>query len=806
MLCKSSKWLLSIALAMPVIVQAHDYTVDVRNTTKAQASFFNMGANVSPSGNTIEVNSTGLVIDGKPVLPVMGEFHFSRYPAAEWLGELRKMKAGGVNIVATYVFWNFHEEQEGVYDWSGQRNLRLFLEDCKVVGLPVVLRIGPWCHGETRNGGFPEWLLKRNLKLRRSDSVYLKEVRTWMAEIYRQAKGLLWKDGGPIIGMQLENEYRGDGAHILELKNIARDIGFDLPFYTRTGWPKLSHPIAFGEVLPLYGDYADGFWDRSLDEMPGDYGKSYVFRSFRNSTVIATEQLPKQSDKDNPDDVGYPYFTCELGGGMSPSYHRRIVIDPMDVYSMSLVRVGSGSNMPGYYVYHGGTNPDGKLTTLNESQASTYTNHNDLPVKTYDYQAPIGEFGQLRSHYHLLRKLHLFLNDFGGELSGMKAFFPEDAESNFRCDSLLRWAVRSDGTGGYIFVNNYQRLKTLSPKDGIRFTVNTADGALKFPQKSMTVKSGACYFMPFNIDLDGLRLFYATAQPIARLAYGDETLYVFARNEGVAPEFAFDMKKVAQVVASNVKPQYNADGKMIFTNVHTGLDTAICLRTKKDKTVTIVLLDEAESLSLWKMELAGRQRLFISKDGLTTNGDTLEIDCSTKPSVAIYPALASVVGKRKGMFTEYQPKTLATKTPKVKIEKVKDAQKRIVSMSKAKLAMQPEDSDFVNAAVWRVTLSETDADYLLNIDYTGDMARIYSGEKLLADNFYNGTTMAFGVKRFASDIKDKELLIKILPYQSSTPMYLPGKEKIKDGTANISSIRIVKRDLYKIIEHERQVK
>lgn len=798
---KTKTWLLALSMAMPLGALAHDYTVSVKATGKQQTSTFNMGANVSPTGSTIEVNSTGLVIDGKPVLPVMGEFHFSRYPADEWRGELRKMKAGGVNIVATYVFWNFHEEQEGVYDWSGQRDLRRFLEDCRAVGLPVVLRIGPWCHGEVRDGGFPEWLLQRNLKLRRSDPVYMKEVRTWLTEIYRQAEGLLWKDGGPVIGMQLENEYRGDGAHILALKKMVREIGFDLPFYTRTGWPKLSRPIAFGEVLPLYGDYADGFWDRSLDEMPGDYGKSYVFRSFRNSTVIATEQLPKQSDKDNPDDVGYPYFTCELGGGMSPSYHRRIVISPMDVYSMSLVRVGSGSNMPGYYVYHGGTNPDGKLTSLNECQASTYTNHNDLPVKTYDYQAPIGEFGQLRTHYHLLRKLHLFLNDFGGELSGMRAFFPNDMETDFHRDSLLRWAVRSDGTGGYVFVNNYQRLKTLSTKHDIRFTVSTTDGELTFPQKPMTVVSGACYFMPFNIDLGGVRLTYATAQPMSRLENGDETVYVFARNKGVAPEFAFRKKDVSKVVASNVKPQYTADGKMVFTNVRTGLDAAISLLGNNGKTVKIVLLDEATSLSLWKMEWGGQQRLFVSNDGLTAHGDTLEITSSGKPLVAVYPAITSAQGKRKGLFTEYQPKTVTTKTPTVKIEKVNDGKPRTVTFSKAKLAMQPEDSDFVNAAVWRVTLPETDADYLLSIDYTGDVARIYSGNKLLLDNFYNGTVMTFGVQRYKSEIKNRELLIKILPYQASTPMYLPGKEKIKDGSANINGITIEKRETYRIIGH-----
>ena len=93
-----------------------------------------------------------LLIDGKRVCPVMGEIHYSRVPSNEWADEVRKMKQCGVTIIATYVFWNHVEEHEGVFDWSGQRNLRRFIEVCKEEGMPVVLRVGPFCHGEARNG------------------------------------------------------------------------------------------------------------------------------------------------------------------------------------------------------------------------------------------------------------------------------------------------------------------------------------------------------------------------------------------------------------------------------------------------------------------------------------------------------------------------------------------------------------------------------------------------------------------------------------------------------------------------------
>ena len=110
----------------------------------------------------VKWDSRSLIIGGKRVVPVMGEVHYSRIPADEWQREVRKMKDGGVTIIANYVFWNHVEEQEGIFDWSGQRDLRRFLEVCKAEGMPVVLRIGPFCHGEARCGGIPTGFLQRD--------------------------------------------------------------------------------------------------------------------------------------------------------------------------------------------------------------------------------------------------------------------------------------------------------------------------------------------------------------------------------------------------------------------------------------------------------------------------------------------------------------------------------------------------------------------------------------------------------------------------------------------------------------------
>ena len=182
-------------------------------------------------------NSNYLMENGTPCFPVMGEIHYSRYHEDFWEESLRKMKVGGVTIASTYVFWIHHEEEEGVFDFTGCRNLRKFVECCRRVGLKLFLRLGPWVHGECRNGGFPDWVVDlrdAGVKIRTNDEIYLFYVKRYWEKLFEQVKGLMEADGGPIVGIQLENEYwvtdqdenmAGD-AHMRTLMRLAKDIGF----------------------------------------------------------------------------------------------------------------------------------------------------------------------------------------------------------------------------------------------------------------------------------------------------------------------------------------------------------------------------------------------------------------------------------------------------------------------------------------------------------------------------------------------------------------------------------------------------
>jgi len=437
------KYFCPLLIAFAFSLRAEIVSVTIQTPPPAEIGYFKLGTTKNPAGHEIVLNSRSLLFDGQPVFPVMGEMHYSRVPQAEWHAELLKMKAGGVDIVATYVFWIHHEEIQGQWDWSGQRDLNKFLQTCGELGLKVVVRCGPWCHGEVRNGGLPDWVQKSGWKLRSTDTNFLAAVKFLYAQIAEQMHGELWKDGGPVIGIQVDNEFGGSPNYLMALKKMAIETGMDVPLYIKTGWPPMKTPVPLGELLPLFGAYPDGFWTRGTQPMEGAAWENFTFRITRTDTGIGNDTLKMDKSGDDAGTEKYPHLTCEVGGGMPASYHRRINYDPRDVEANVLTQLGGGSSLLGYYMYHGGQNPDGKLTTLQESQATGYPN--DLPVKSYDFNAPLGEFGQINPQYYWLRRLHLFLHDYGQyntPLAQMPATLPDLRPTNKTDLATLRWAAR----------------------------------------------------------------------------------------------------------------------------------------------------------------------------------------------------------------------------------------------------------------------------------------------------------------------------------------------------------------------------
>lgn len=579
-------------------------------------------------GGSIEVNSLYFEKDGKPWLPVMGEYHFQRDNKENWRTELLKMKAGGVSIVATYLLWIYCEEEKDKWNFEGDNDLRAFLKTVSEVGMYCFLRVGPWAHGECRNGGFPDWLNnQKDFKLRDNNPEYLKYVREWYTKIYDNCHEFFYKDGGPVIGVQIENELVDNAEHILTLKNMAMEIGFDVPMFTATGWnARFGAKLPLDEVLPVFGAYADAPWDEKISELP--LSPHYAFHTERNDTGIGVD-LIKDKSQDGyslPYDR-YPFATCEIGPGMQSTHHRRVIMAGIDAYAMSLCKLGVGNNLIGYYMYHGGVNKLGKLSTFNEDKATGYPN--DYTNISYDFGTCISQYGEIREQYRLLNLLHMFVNDFGDLLAPMQHVGAEKfVDENNSAD--LRYCMRAKNGSGFIFVNNYQRHGKTTEQKNVSFDT----GSVVFPE--ITVKEGECFILPFNLKLGNVTLKYATAQLLCK----DADTYYFMEIPGIKPEFAFEGGELKISVVSKDQARFmrKIDGKVYITDGDMYVDEGKVIPViKKTADVKLTECKPAKvDFKPYEMSINGERKLTWYSLSVDSSEGEISIDMDDYDTAQIY--------------------------------------------------------------------------------------------------------------------------------------------------------------------------
>lgn len=200
------------------------------------------------TAHILRANGDHFELDGKPFQIISGEIHYERVPRAYWRDRLRKARAMGLNTVATYVFWNFHEPAPGVFDFSGQRDVAEFVREAQQEGLWVILRPGPYSCAEWEFGGFPSWLLKEpGMVVRSSNPLFMAAATRWMHRLGQELAPLQSAYGGPIIAVQVENEYATfgtDSLYMHEVKQLLLDSGFNKAMlYTTDGAPHVANSL-----------------------------------------------------------------------------------------------------------------------------------------------------------------------------------------------------------------------------------------------------------------------------------------------------------------------------------------------------------------------------------------------------------------------------------------------------------------------------------------------------------------------------------------------------------------------------------
>lgn len=839
--CSPFSCLCAALILLHIALQSHGQTIPqdtsprtivisaaVETPSPAPANYtYDHADAVSPSGQTLGLNAEYLTLNGRPWLPVMGEIHYSRVPASEWETEILKMKSAGVQIISAYVIWIHHEEIEGQWDWSGQRDLRRFVQLCAKHGMYVVPRIGPWSHAEVRNGGFPDWLLAKTNQTRSNDPTYLKYVNLYYQQIAKQLQGLMWSEGGPVIAIQLENEYRGHGPgrgdeHILKLKELARSAGLRVPFYTVTGWDGASIPS--GAVLPVYGGYAAAPWDASIGKLPPSEVYAFRFGSRVTGDMGAIGAPPRGNAANFTTDT--PFMTAEMGGGNQATYHRRPVLSADDITAMMPVMLGSGVNLYGTYMFHGGENPEGKLTTLQESLATRYAN--DLPQKTYDFEAPIGEFGDERESLLKLKCWNYFLADFGSLLAPMQPRKPSVIPAGPRDLSVPRIAARTSGQSGFLFVNNHVREYSMPARPGFQVTINLPDNkSVTLPSQPITLPADAYFVWPFNLDLSGLHLRFATAQPLAILGTKESPVYAFFAQPGIDPEFVIDDQQGLKFDRENKSPYIQVvqkDGAFVLHKTGEKGEVSIAFKLPGGKTVTIVLLNQGGAEHSWKIPTGSRTQLFWTPQQAWVDGDTATLENLGEDSflfdltpgdknVRSVDSTARILPLADGGYkASIQDKEAALL--RLALTRIKPADSPAPlpdgfkpSSRPRAVAAAPTDANWSRAGIWSVTIpksiaaavesrgsspASTSAQYFLRIHYSGDVARLSADGHLLDDEFSTGEPWLVGLTRFAPQLARSggRLNLSVYPLRPDPPIFFEPGHEPKPG-ASVSSVELL---------------
>ena len=244
----------------------------------------------SPATHALRANGDRFELDGKPFQIISGAIHYARVPRAYWRDRLRKARAMGLNTVETYVFWNLHEPSPGQFDFSGQNDIAEFIREAQQEGLFVILRPGPYVCAEWDFGGYPAWLLHEpDMEVRTSNPAFMAAASRWFHRLGQELAPLQSGNGGPIVAVQVENEYGSFGSdhnYMEQIHHLLLDSGFDRSMlYTADGadelpngsLPELPAVINFGsgnakaefaklaklrpDAPRMCGEYWDGWFD-----------------------------------------------------------------------------------------------------------------------------------------------------------------------------------------------------------------------------------------------------------------------------------------------------------------------------------------------------------------------------------------------------------------------------------------------------------------------------------------------------------------------------------------------------------------
>ncbi|MDO4158825.1 MAG: beta-galactosidase [Prevotellaceae bacterium] len=332
-------------------------------------TLFSLTVSASEKGSFTTGKNTFL-LNGKPFIVKAAELHYPRIPRQYWEHRIKMCKSLGMNTVCLYVFWNIHEQHEGVFDFTGNNDVAEFCRIAQKNGMYVIVRPGPYVCAEWEMGGLPWWLLKKkDIRLREQDPYFMERVRIFEHEVGKQLSSLTIQNGGPIIMVQVENEYGSygiDKAYVSAIRDIVKESGFD-------------------KVTLFQCDWASNFTNNGLDDL--------VWTMNFGTGANIDEQFRRLGEL-RPD---APKMCSEFWSGWFDKWGAQHETRPAKAMVDNIDEMLSKGISFSLYMAHGGTS-FGHWAGANSPGFAP-------DVTSYDYDAPINEYGQATPKYYELRNL-----------------------------------------------------------------------------------------------------------------------------------------------------------------------------------------------------------------------------------------------------------------------------------------------------------------------------------------------------------------------------------------------------------------
>lgn len=363
-------------------------------------------------GGTFTVGDKTFLLNGKPFVVKAAELHYPRIPRPYWEHRIKMCKALGMNTVCLYVFWNIHEQQKGKFDFTGNNDVAEFCRLAQRNGLYVIVRPGPYVCAEWEMGGLPWWLLKKkDIRLREPDPYFMERVKLFERKVGEQLASLTIQNGGPIIMVQVENEYGSYGenkAYVSAIRDIVRQSGFD-------------------KVTLFQCDWASNFEKNGLDDLVWTM-------NFGTGADIAQQFRRLGELRPNA-----PQMCSEFWSGWFDKWGARHETRPAKAMVEGIDEMLSKGISFSLYMTHGGTS-FGHWAGANSPGFAP-------DVTSYDYDAPINEYGQATPKYWELRRTMEKYNDGGKLPAPPKAPMPVITIPRF---VLTEYAPLGNGMGSSI--------------------------------------------------------------------------------------------------------------------------------------------------------------------------------------------------------------------------------------------------------------------------------------------------------------------------------------------------------------------